>query len=364
MSLDPISRETCLRMFENQKWEIPPELSGRILPTEELTLWKACETFSKYPGIRESPALWRYECAIIRLTMKFGKDRLMKSIWVPDLKAYQMQRVNDGAAPGTINWETSTLSKIFGVLIELQCADANPVRLLKRLSEKSGERQVYLSLETVQKIAGKCPEWYQPIIWTAYYTGMRRGEILGLKRKPANLSKRIITLSPEMTKEAHWKRVPIHKDLVPILRAVLEGPSLLSGKVFPLRDDRGIRDLEVESFKNCWPRACEALERAELLNKPFPHFHDLRHTWRTNARRSGMSDQIAESIMGHWFKGKSVNDRYGYVSDEELVQAVDRMTFDHGETKILVAGSRPPKNGDKMDTNEGYKENQGAAVEA
>jgi len=350
-SLDSISRETCVRMFENQRWEIPSDLSGRILPTEELTLWKACEVFFKYPEIKQSRERERYLQCTVHLVKFFGKNRPVKGIWIPDIKHYVVKRIGDGASAATINREKGTLSKLYQVLVELQFVEANPCRLVKSLTQKTEERHAYLSLETVSTIAARCPTWYQPIIWTAYYTGMRRGEILGLTRKQVNPSNRIITLSPGDTKEVHWKRVPIHGDLVSILRAVLEGPSLLSGRVFPLRDAKGIRDLELESFKNVWPRACEALD----LEEPHPRFHDLRHTWRTNARRSGMSDQIAESIMGHWFKGKSVNDRYGHVSDEELVQAIDRMTFDHGETKILVARSRSPKNGDKMDTNEGFK---------
>ena len=55
------------------------------------------------------------------------------------------------------------------------------------------------------------------IIAIAYYTGMRRGEILSLERHKIDLSRRIITLSPEETKEGHWKRVPIHKNLVHIV---------------------------------------------------------------------------------------------------------------------------------------------------
>ena len=69
----------------------------------------------------------------------------------------------------------------------------------------------------MESIAQKCPEWFRPIVWTGYYTGMRRGEILSLKRHKIDLSRRIITLSPEETKEGHWKRVPIHRNLVPIL---------------------------------------------------------------------------------------------------------------------------------------------------
>jgi integrase len=172
---------------------------------------------------------------------------------------------------------------------------------------------------------------------------MRRGEILGLTRKQVNLAKRIVTLSPEDTKEAHWKRIPVHRDLVPILEESLKVTSLETDKVFLLHDKQGGRPIELETFKNPWPRACEALEKAELLKQPFPRFHDLRHTWKTNARRSGMDLEIRESILGHATKEKSVTLRYGRISDQELIQAIDNMTFDHGDTEILVVNSSAPK---------------------
>ena len=176
--------------------------------------------------------------------------------------------------------------------------EANPVRLVKNLSTKSSERQVYISLRDVHLVADKCPEWYQLIIWTAYYTGMRRGEIFDLTRKQINLAQRMITLTPADTKEAHWKRVPIPRELMPYLKEALRLASLTSEKFFLVRDDRGLRELGKDTFKNPWPRACKALEHAELLKEPFPRFHDLRHTWKTNARRSGMDPEIREAILG------------------------------------------------------------------
>jgi integrase len=151
-------------------------------------------------------------------------------------------------------------------------------------------------------IADCCPEWYQLAIWTAYYTGMRSNEIFELTRKRLNLENRIIYLAPDDVKEDEWKRVPIHRDLTPYLKEALKFSNLSSEKVFLVRDAKGIRELGADTCKNPWPRACKALEEAELLNEPFPHFHDLRHSWKTNARRSGMDPEIRESILGHWFK--------------------------------------------------------------
>ncbi len=111
---------------------------------------------------------------------KLGRDRPLKSLWVPDLKEYREKRMAEGATPATINRETAPLSKLFSVMIAGKLIENNPVRLVKALSEESGKRHVYLSRESVQAVADHCPAWYQPILWTAYYTGMRRGEILGL----------------------------------------------------------------------------------------------------------------------------------------------------------------------------------------
>jgi len=331
-NLPPESKAVCIRLYENQGWELPESLAGER-PKQELTLWRAVDLFVNYPEIKVSANRARYESALVHLVKKLGKETPLKSLWVPQLKTYQLERRDEGAAPDTINKELSTLSRLFGVMIELQYIEVNPCRLVKKLSAKSGERQVYLSFEDVKRISEQCPKWFRPMIWTAYYTGMRRGEILELTRKQVNLAKRLITLSPGDTKEAHWKRVPIHRDLVPILEDAQKVTCLGMDKVFVLVDGPSVRPLELETFKNPWPRACEAIEFPE----PWPRFHDLRHTWRTNARRSGMDPQIAESIMGHWFKGKSVSDRYGRISDQELVQAIDGLNVHHGKSEIWAS---------------------------
>ena len=54
-----------------------------------------------------------------------------------------------------------------------------------------------------------------------------------------------------------------------------------------------------------------------------------------------MDPEIREIIMGHWFRGKTVAERYGRISDADLLREIDKMTFDHGATEILI--SEPKK---------------------
>jgi integrase len=327
-SLDPVSRAACVQMFRNKEWAIPSDLGSEEAVQEELTLWKAAEIFLKYPEIKDSRERERYQQCLAHLIGYFGKEKAVKSIWVPEIKTYVSGRLAQGAAPSTANREKGTLSKMFQVLVELRLIETNPCRLVKNVSQKTEERQVYLSLSDFDRIVDLAPAWLKPILMTAYFTGMRRGEILGLTHSQINLSRRMILLGPQDTKEGHWKRVPIHRDLLPVLDKVLRVQSLGSDHVFLLKD----RPPNKYSLKNPWLKAVRFMQL-----DPRPRFHDLRHTWKTNARRSGMDPEIREAIMGHWYRGRNVNERYGRISEEELLRAIDSLTVDHGETEIVVA---------------------------
>jgi integrase len=326
--LDPVSRAVCVQIFKNKGLAVPSDLAPEQPITEELTLWKATELFLKYPEIKNSQERSRYEQCIVHLVEYFGKEKAIKSIWVPEIKTYIATRLGEGAAASTANREKGTLSKMFQVLVELRLIENNPCRLMKNLSQKSEERQVYLSHSDFERIVDFTPAWLKPILWTAYYTGMRRGEILSLTRTQINLSRRMILLGPKDTKEGHWKRVPVHKELLPILEKVFRVQSIGTDNIFLIKDQPPNK----HSLKNPWLKAVRSMEL-----KPRPRFHDLRHTWKTNARRSGMDPEIREAIMGHAERGKSVTERYGRISEEELLRAIDSLTVDHWETEIVVA---------------------------
>jgi site-specific recombinase XerD len=142
------------------------------MPVKELTLWKSVELFLKDEDIKNSPSRWRREISLSHLVDCFGKDRPVKDIWIPQLKQYRAERMAKGMKPGTVNREMSTLSKLFGVLIELQFAETNPCRLVRRLSERAGQRQAYVSFEDFNRIVDACGGWFKPIVQLAYYGGM------------------------------------------------------------------------------------------------------------------------------------------------------------------------------------------------
>jgi integrase len=81
----------------------------------------------------------------------------------------------------------------------------------------------------------------------------------------------------------------------------------------------------------CWRTAVKAVGF-----DPKPTVHDLRHSWFTNAMRSGVPGYIADAIVGHGNKKKSLQALYLDISDADLLDAVDMMKFDKGETDIRL----------------------------
>jgi integrase len=333
-SLDPTAKEVCVRMFQNQSWALPDQLEVTLPTSGELTLWKGIKECLTYPGMKDSSNRERHEQAFLHVVRLMGQDRTVKSVWVPDIEAYQVRRLDEGAAPSTVNKEKAALSKMFNVLIKLRLIEVNPARLVRNLNEKSGEREVYLGHGDFCAIVAHLPQWLRPIAQTLYYTGMRRGEALGLTRDRINLNERIILLRPEDVKERRWKRVPIHRDLVPILENVMKISAMGTDRVFLIKG----RPPNEDSLRKPWNFAV-----AGVGFESAPTVHDLRHTWKTNAMRSGVDPEIRESVMGHWFRGKSVTERYGRISDADLLREIDKMTFDHGETEILLSEAKKKK---------------------
>ena len=93
--------------------------------------------------------------------------------------------------------------------------------------------------------------------------------------------------------------------------------------------------MNVESLKKPGQRAIKKLEWIS----PTPRFHDLRHTWKTNARRSGIDFEIREAILGHANRKPGLSECYGFIDNAELVNAIEKFTYDRGENQIIAFNS-------------------------
>ncbi len=109
-----------------------------------------------------------------------------------------------------------------------------------------------------------------------YYTGMRLAEILHLDWSLVDLKNRIIHLTAEMTKEDYDKRVPIPKILRDMLLQIPDRGH--EGHVFTYAG-KPVKDIR-QGLEN-------ACQKSDIIYGRFEQngfvFHDLRHTFATNA---------------------------------------------------------------------------------
>lgn len=328
-SLDPEAREVAMRLFKDKLDDFLPGLRKMDNHERGMSLWEAMQYCLAYPEVTAKGQEYRdrLKGCFCHLVLKLGKDTNILSIGIRDLEQYKSDRLKEDAAPATVNKELTALSKLFSVLVKNDFLDRNIVREVPKLSEKDNLRQVYVAYSDFAKVLSHLPGWYAPMAVTAYYTGMRQGEVRNLTRSQLDLSRRVIKLGPQDTKERSHKRVPIHDDLVPVFEHALGSGADRTQNVF-LRDGEPVPRTQMRRY---W----ESAVRKAGLPSTF-RFHDIRHVWKGNARRSGIDHEIREDIMGHWWAGKNVNTRYGFISNDELVQAIESFTVDNGDTEIWV----------------------------
>ena len=327
--LDPASLEVVVKIFRNKGWKTPQEIADQD-PREELTLLQG---FSDYLESDPRHRSERKIYAMDRLVEFFGEHSPLEKISVSGIKAYRRHRLAAGISNGTVNIEVSTLSGIFREQIERGNMEINPCSMVPRLPET--QRDTYVSQDDFNAML-KVSDWLEPILTVLYHTGMRPSEVFDLDWKEVNFSRRMIVLPPKRTKEGknpnqkvlREKRVPMHGKAYDLLWDIRHGGSdkvvSMTGPVFTHKGRRITRGTK----RKCRVRIIRVtgLEGVQM--------RDLRHTWKTNARRSGMHPEIEKAIMGHSSRGLSVHERYWIISDEELVAEIDRMSFDHGATEI------------------------------
>ncbi|HMK37663.1 MAG TPA: tyrosine-type recombinase/integrase [Desulfomonilaceae bacterium] len=337
--LDPVERDVCLRIFENRGWDTLPGLVVEAVKPhkklQELVLVDAIKMTLSDPEVRKNPNRERHVYAFAHIRDFFHDDCRVDEIWIPEIKKYIAFRQSEGAKGSTIGKEKAALSLMFKILIQHRVVSDNPASMVNAPSDEDGEREVYISKADFMEIVAKLPRWEQPIVLTLFYTGMRRGEALGMKIGNIDWDARIIRLTRDQTKEGKAKRVPICLAVIPILRQAVGDRQDPEGMVFLIDGERPPSE---DSLRKPW---VNAVREKGLV--PGPTVHDIRHVWKINALESGMDEEIRRAIMGHTSrkhqnaKRGDVHARYGQASDEHLVRVIDAMTFDHGKTKILVA---------------------------
>ena len=168
-------------------------------------------------------------------------------------------------------------------------------------------------------------------VYEMYYldlaTGMRRGELLGLKWEDIDLAHGVIHIrrqvarlngavqeAPLKTKNS-YRNISIGADAVELLKQKREQDNGKSVYVFPSPTGG---PLAPDSVLHMLHRV---LERAGL---PKIRFHDLRHTFATLALQNGVDIKTVSGMLGHFSAGFTL-DTYAHVTTAAQREAAETM---------------------------------------
>ena len=216
------------------------------------------------PEVKSKKSFVRDERSIKKLE-SFFKTKLITSITPSLIGDYQSQRLAEKSYRGgetkaaTVNREIACLKTMFNKAIRDGKLEKNPMRGVKLLPENN-ERDRVLSIEEWEKYKSHCPAWYLPIAIAAYRTAMRKGEILNLTIPRVDLKEGFIRLRPEETKTSKGRSIPIHPELMEVLKNALKVRHLNCELVFH-RDGKPItpHDVRVAHESACKEAGIEGL---------------------------------------------------------------------------------------------------------
>lgn len=176
-----------------------------------------------------------------------------------------------------------------------------------KLLEENNKRLRYLSTEECQNLISHCRGNTRGIVITALNTGMRKGEIIGLKWEPVDLKHGFILL--EKTKNGERREIPINDTL----RGVLQGISRRLDVPYVFFDaTAGKRYKDIKRSFNT------ALRKAGIRDF---HFHDLRHTFASHLVMAGVDITTVSRLLEH--KTLTMTLRYSHLAPEHMTKAVN-----------------------------------------
>jgi integrase len=261
----------------------------------------------------------------------FAADRRMNTIATADIEAYKAHRLEQKAAPATVNRELAAIRRAFRLAVDGgKLAMMPKVRLLQEHNVRTG----FFERHEFDAILAHLPEELHPPLKFAYATGWRfKSEVLPLTIERVDLRARVVRLDPGSTKSGQGRSFSMTNEVHAVLKTqiaaldALKKKGIISAYVFHRADGTVIKD-----FKKTWRNACET------AGYPGKIFHDFRRTAVRNLERAGVPRSTAMQIVGH--QTESIYRRYAIVDESMHREAAAQLDMFAAKEKAKAAAER------------------------
>ena len=211
--------------------------------------------------------------------------------------------------PSTVRTRLRFLNGLFGVAVEEGWIQSNPFfELTKRVRGRAKKKEVVL-LDQGDKDWTKLPQHHQLLWHLLRWTGSHASEAAGLRWEDIDLASGVIHFTSHETRPLknnfRIRSIPIHKNLMPILKAQEFG----EGLIFPW------------SYNPKRARWAEGMHWSDIIGVSPKATRD----WAATCLRE---KDINESVIGRLFghTPKTQKGVYGSVRLETMKRALDQLT--------------------------------------
>lgn len=261
----------------------------------------------------------------------FGKMELSK-INALHVEEFKHKKQAEGKCNKSINNYLGMLNKCLNCAQEWNIIKAIPkIKMLKVPPQKFNflkEEEYNELLKQALKIG---PDFYNMVLFTLR-TGVRVGELMGLKWGDIDFEKKVVTIkrslvngimgSPKSNKE---RSIPLSDDIYTILKKNKE-----------LKDNYIFSDKIVSRFSlnRALKKACK---RAGVEVRGW---HDLRHSFASKLANNGISLQIIQTLLGH--SDLKMTQRYAHLEPVTLSEAIktlnptNKTTENYGHNMVTI----------------------------
>ena len=248
------------------------------------------------------------------------------------------RNTGEGLSSGTIRGIHSMLHEVLSSAQQAGVIPHNPTEEIEapKFSYKPKRVLTDEQLETFMEAIREDAVWYD-FFYTELTTGLRRGEICGLKWEDFDETAGTLKIRRTIHEERGGRLTPWDTKTAAGTRTIILPPSTVE-----LLRERKKHALTEWIFPNPLqperpPRPSAAYERRKCLLKqaglPEIRFHDLRHTFATNALAHGMDVKTLSTILGHVSSATTLN-TYSHITDEMRRRAA--VKIDQGIAKAEV----------------------------
>jgi integrase len=166
---------------------------------------------------------------------------------------------------------------------------------------------LYASLESLD-----FANYLKPAVILSLNTGLRRGELFGLKWRDVDFDQNILTVVAETAKTGTTRHVPLNDEALSVLRYWKAQGADTSQFVFVGKTGEPFHDV-----RKSW---AAVLKKADISDF---RWHDLRHTFASKLVMAGVDLNTVRELLGH--SDYKMTLRYAHLAPEHKALAVSKL---------------------------------------